>query len=466
MHPGVVSPYDAENINQILIHPHLLGHILGYSKLTEIHSQWIWHLWGQPEGIHTALQAHRGSFKTTGCNITGSIWWLLFHPEDRIGTVRKSFKVAGETLAAIEKGLKLPEVGALFDTVQPELAPFKILASPFGKVALSCKKIPTNEVSLQAFGVDQLPTGTHLDRIPLDDVVGRQDRYSKAERERTVSACQEILANIIDPGKTVMHMGTPWHPMDAWKLWDKKQSIIETEDTIIDGEEDNPLQAPAKYDDDATGLLSEDQKRRIKRVTSPSLYAANYKLKHMADEDQLFKEPVYGEWDPKIYRVYMHVDAKWEGTHTMGVTFAARRLDGKIQIHGKLYTDSIVRKIGNIMEHAVKFKVRKSWVENNPDKGYTAKLLSRKPAPDRPPIPVKEYHETMNKHNKITSYLLEYWDELVFDPKSDEAYMAQILDYRENQEPDDAPDSLASLLRGAFYPTDPGKGRGNTLNQY
>lgn len=63
--PGTDMFFNAERIQQILEHPHLLGHIMGFTKLTEMHSEWIWHLWGQPDGIHPSLQAHRGSYKTT-----------------------------------------------------------------------------------------------------------------------------------------------------------------------------------------------------------------------------------------------------------------------------------------------------------------------------------------------------------------------------------------------------------------
>ena len=61
----------------------------------------------------------------------------------------------------------------------------------------------------------------------------------------------------------------------------------------------------------------------------------------------------------------------------------------------------------------------------------------------------------MNKDFKIQTYLTHFWDKLVWAHDNDELYMAQIVDYREGEEPNDAPDSAASLLRKAFY-----KGKG------
>jgi hypothetical protein len=53
----------------------------------------------------------------------------------------------------------------------------------------------------------------------------------------------------------------------------------------------------------------------------------------------------------------------------------------------------------------------------------------------------------MNKFLKITTYLKGEWDNIVFVKGTDEEYIQQILDYNENAEHDDAPDSLASICR-------------------
>lgn len=53
----------------------------------------------------------------------------------------------------------------------------------------------------------------------------------------------------------------------------------------------------------------------------------------------------------------------------------------------------------------------------------------------------------MNKYIKISTYLRDRWDDIIFINDTDRAYINQILDYNENAEHDDAPDSLASLIR-------------------
>jgi hypothetical protein len=63
---------------------------------------------------------------------------------------------------------------------------------------------------------------------------------------------------------------------------------------------------------------------------------------------------------------------------------------------------------------------------------------------------VKGYAERMNKHLKISVHLYNVWPYLEWDPDTDEEYMLQAMDYREGSEPDDAPDSAASLFREGF----------------
>jgi hypothetical protein len=131
-----------------------------------------------------------------------------------------------------------------------------------------------------------------------------------------------------------------------------------------------------------------------------------------------------------------------------------------------MFTDHIEKEVPRIRELMRYYRCTKIFVETNPDKGYTAKLLGQNITnPDEVrPIRVIEYHEKMDKHIKITSYGLRYWKDIVWcndicgskvngDPTS--AYISQVLDYREKQEPDDCPDSMASLLKMGFFTSDP-----------
>jgi hypothetical protein len=60
---------------------------------------------------------------------------------------------------------------------------------------------------------------------------------------------------------------------------------------------------------------------------------------------------------------------------------------------------------------------------------------------------VTEYAENENKFIKIVSYLKAEWKNVIFVEGTDEEYIEQIADYNENADHDDAPDSLASIIR-------------------
>ena len=79
--------------------------------------------------------------------------------------------------------------------------------------------------------------------------------------------------------------------------------------------------------------------------------------------------------------------------------------------------------------------------EKNADKGYLAKDMRQRG------FVVTEYSEKENKYIKIATYLKREWNNIEWLPDTDPEYLSQILDFTENADHDDAPDSCASLIR-------------------
>ena len=67
------------------------------------------------------------------------------------------------------------------------------------------------------------------------------------------------------------------------------------------------------------------------------------------------------------------------------------------------------------------------------------------------------YAEEMNKFLKITTYLRGEWPNVVFVKGTDKEYIKQITDFNEEAEHDDAPDSLASMIRRLWRVQDEGR---------
>jgi hypothetical protein len=402
--------------------PHLLGIYLGYNRLTDLHSEWIKYCFTTP--IDCSLQAHRGSYKTTAVMIVGTIWWLLFHFNDRILLIRKDFTAASDVLKVISRQMKTPLMHTLF--IELYGFDYKIILDRADKFQWNLKDTETREGNINAFGMSPNITGSHGDKVLCDDIITLKDRLSQAERDRTIEYIRELRTNIIDPGQAINFTGTPWHKMDGWSV----------------------LPEPIRYNvyDTKLEAFTVDHIKHLKETTTPSLFSINYELKHIASENQMFTNPVFGAWD---YResCYGHIDAKYEGTDTGALTFFSKIDDSVFlfQAVGFKFNCHIDDYMDTIIKLSKKYNCIAIYKEKNDDKGYVVKaLMDRK-------IQALSYHEVENKHIKISNYIYPVWKKIRWANETDLEYLNQIVDYEEGASPDDAPDSLASIIKNGKF---------------
>lgn len=361
------------------------------------------------------LQAHRGSYKTT-CDSIAFVIIIILYPNQKTLFMRKTDNDVKEIIAQTKKILLHP--------VTQELCR-AIWGVGIVLIKASATEIQTNLTNdsrgtsqLVGMGIGSSLTGKHFDRIFTDDIVNVEDRVSKAEREHTKLIYQE-LRNIINRGGRIFNTGTPWHKEDCFTL----------------------MPNPKKYDCYSTGLISEQELKEIRDDMLASLFAANYELRHIAAEDVIFTDPVTGADPSKVEQSnYCHVDAAYGGEDYTAFTIC-RKWEGKYYVFGKLWHKHVDDCEDKIIALRKQFNAGKLYCETNADKGYLAKELRSKG--ER----VVAYAETTNKFLKITSYLKGVWRNVVFVEGTDKEYIDQICDFNENAEHDDAPDSLASIIR-------------------
>jgi hypothetical protein len=420
--------FPSDYLENIRKYPHLIGHLVGKTKLTEIHSDWIKYIWDSEHvpdlngefKNHRSLMGHRGSYKTTAITEIGCIWWLLFHPNDRIAIIRKPYTEAAKTLWTIKKYMQTEAIRALFYKTHGIFPDFAVKKE--NKLSFVFKKIITKEGNIDCYSIDGNYTGNHYDKILCDDIIILRDRISRAERENTKEGCRELITNIIDPNKQCMFVGTPWHEHDAWEI----------------------LPPAIKFSADKTGILSAAELEEKKSRTTSVLFSINYKLEYTKDEGAIFQNPFYDHWDWKATDTIAHLDAKFKGNHTAALTFySTRTIDGRPQMTGWIFHENVKEKTNWIVDQCKRMRSKKLYIENNPDKGYTGDVLKSAG------LNVNEYAECANKHVKIVTFLKDLWKDVVWDNNVDPEYMNQILDYKEGEEPDDAPDSAASIIRAA-----------------
>ena len=422
--------YSDKFLRIIAEEPHKLGWFIGRDKLSPLHSEWIRYCWDSDEP--RALQAFRGSYKSTSVLVVGAIRWMLFHPDDRIGIFRKSFNAAADVTNTIAAAMALPEMKELFRYAHGTEP--KITRQRDGRYQWSFKKTLTPEGNITPKGIDGSVTGDHFDKVIVDDIITVKDKISRAERERTKEMVHEIAANIIDPGQGSTWIGTPWHREDAWKEINDFCDIAKY-----------PL---SKYIDRFT-FISKGEEERRRKLTTPFLYAINNELEIGKDESLLFADPRYSKgWDFTIRDVVGQLDAAYDGDHYNALSFIAP-LRGKgedtiFQAVGFVFSGHVKDWYSTIKSLCEKYRVKFLFIESNADKGMSARDLTSMG------LRIKSYNERQNKHLKISTNLYKFWDNIEWAPESDDEYMAQVTDYREGAEPDDAPDSAASLIREAF----------------
>jgi predicted phage terminase large subunit-like protein len=266
-------------------------------------------------------------------------------------------------------------------------------------------------------------TGKHFDFIFTNDIINIQDRISKADRERTKMIYQE-LQNIKNRGGRIFNTLTPWHKDDASTL----------------------MPEPKKYDCYSTGLISKEEIEEIKSKMIPSLFSANYELKHIASEDVIFTNPQYTDNKALCQQGIAQVDAGFYGEDYTALTIVCKK-DGKYYVHGRCWRKHVEECYADIKLECEKYMISKLHIEKNADKGLVARDLKNIG------LRVNAYNESMNKYMKIVTYLKIEWNNVIFDTDTDEEYIEQICDYNENASHDDCPDSLSSAIRVLYNKT-------------
>lgn len=388
--------------------------LLGFDLLTDLHNEWIKDMVWQQEADETLL-AHRGSYKTT-CVSFALALIIVLKPSKTTIFIRKTDTDVIEIAKQTDKILR----SDLFSYIVKEIYGVDLeITSNSYQIDTNLNTGTKGTPQLICLGIYTSLTGKHSDYIFTDDIVNVQDRISQAERDRTKLQYQE-LQNIKNRGGRIFNTCTPWHKHDAIsELMPNKKF----------------------YDCYSTGLISESKLRDLRESMDPSLFAANYELKHIASDKALFGKPNYIADETLLYEGVSHIDASYGGADWTAYTIMKKEPNGTIYALGKTWQKHVDDCLAEIQVLQERFKAGTVWNEKNADKGYLAKELQK-----RGMVP-KLYQEKQNKYVKISTYLRREWKNIYWLEETDRDYINQVLDYTENAEHDDCPDSAASLIR-------------------
>ena len=398
----------------LLSHPEIIGIQVGFKDLRPIHGEWIREMVFGTDDY--TLQAHRAAFKSSCLAVSLGLFMILY-PTKNIIFIRKADNDVSEMLRMVSKVLSSPCFARLVTVLYPGVS-LAITEEASDHLSTNLWTSPMGSPQLLGIGMKASITGKHAALVVTDDICNIQDRLSKAERERTKLQYME-LQNIRYRGGRIVNLGTPWHKEDVFALMPNIH----------------------RYDCYTTGLISPEQLQTIRASMSPSLFAANYELLHVASGEAWFdKAPVTGA-DSKLLRDGIaHIDAAYGGEDYTAFT-CARRLDDTIYLYGRLWQKHVAQVLPEILAEADRLLCAPIYCETNGDKGFLVQEIRERDYYGKP------YAESENKMIKISTHLRKWWPHIVFVEGTDMDYINQILDYTENAVHDDAPDSAACVCR-------------------
>ena len=396
-------------------HPEKIGHEVGFTDMTDLHGKWIKQMvFGS--GDYT-LQAHRGSYKSSCLAVAISIL-LVYYPERNIIFLRKTDSDVSEMLGMVSKILN----SVFFHDLVREMhgVDLSVEGESMNHLSTSLWNSPMGAPQLLGLGIRASITGKHAWYVITDDICNKDDRESRAERERTKRQYDE-LQNIRNKGGRIINLGTPWHKEDVFS---KMPNIH-------------------RYDCYQTGLISKEQLNQLRQSMAPSLFAANYELKHIASTEIIFETPPRFMEDSSLLRDGVsHVDAAYGGNDYTAFTCGKRDWDhDTIYLYGRIWHCAVDKVMDIIMSETERLMCVPLKCEKNGDKGFLADEFMKRG------VYATTYTESMNKFIKITTFLKKWWSRIIFLEGTDQEYIDQILDYTEHAEHDDAPDSAACVCR-------------------
>ena len=402
----------ADTIDLLTNNPVVIGRAVGFKDLTDLHNEWLkdW-LYGYGD---STTQAHRGSYKTSDLSVFLALCLLVYRNKNVIFLRKTDSDVAEviRTVGRVARSGAFQKIGRTLYGITP-----MVLKETASEIHTNLYNGISGASQILGIGLGGSLTGKHADIVVTDDIVNIKDRVSRAERERTKLMYME-LQNIKNRDGRIINTGTPWHKDDAFSLMPNIK----------------------KYTCYDTGLMTPDEIKHLRSSMSASLFSANYELKHIADENALFTDAQFTSDVDAIYNGIAHIDASYGGEDATAFTVIHEQ-GGYFYVYGKKYTKHVDDCLDDILALKTKYRAGTTWCERNADKGYLDKTLKA-----RGDIS-STYHERMNKHIKISTYLKENWAKVFFLDATDPEYIAEILDYNEHAQHDDCPDSLASAIR-------------------
>lgn len=282
----------------------LCTQFLGYKDWDSIHDELEVFL--DKPSSKKALLIPRNHLKTSIVTIGKSIQYLLKNPDIRILIANQVWDIARKMLFEIKEHLdgksQLPQ---LFGEFKSDLWNQDVITIRQRRKALK-------EPTIATTGVEAEQTGGHYDVIFLDDLTGLQNSQTPEQREKT-KRFRRSMINLLEPGGTLIEVGTRWHLDDTFsEIFEKEAEYydIMNRQIIEDGKIIFPKKFNKKFDPEHKIWLPMKEPcmdfiNYLRASMTPAEFSAQYMNNPIDEENQLFKPDYFKYYERRPDRLFV-----------------------------------------------------------------------------------------------------------------------------------------------------------------
>lgn len=282
-------------------------------------------------------------------------------------------------------------------------------------------------------------TGESLDLGIIDDAIkGREQAESETIRNKTWDwFTDDFLTRFSEEG-ALLAIGTRWHVDDPFgRIRERYPNVkVLSFKAIAETDEPNRKTGEALFPEHKS-ISYLEKLRSVLDITSwNSLFQQNPILK----TGNWFSEPKRIPWkDQRFVSIQAWLDPAFGGGNRTALGIIAKTREGKTILKGISWQEDVTKLYPQIIQFLKDNGVGTLFVETNKDEGRSCQDLQR-----LWPATIGR-KSTKNKHVKILTRLIQYWNELYVADDCSQEFLVRIIQYKEGIDDDEA-DSLASLL--------------------
>jgi len=282
-------------------------------------------------------------------------------------------------------------------------------------------------------------TGESLDLGIIDDAIkGREQAESETIRNKTWDwFTDDFLTRFSEEG-ALLAIGTRWHVDDPFGRIRERYPHVKVLSfkAIAETDEPNRKTGEALFPEHKSISYLE----KLRSVLDITSWNSLFQQTPITKTGNWFSEPKRISWkDQKFVSVQAWTDPAFDGENWTATGIIGKTRDGKTVLKGLSWPDNVTKLYPQIIQFLTDNNVGTHFVETNKDEGRSCEDLQR-----LWPATIGKW-TSKNKHVKILTRLIQYWNELYVADDCSQQFLVRLISYKEGVDDDEA-DCLASLL--------------------